>query len=521
MCGICGVVQIGGEPREVLPGVVLDAMTDSMTHRGPNDRGTWAAPGIAMGVRRLSIVDVEGGHQPFANEDGTIVAIQNGELYNHEELRGELRRSGHELRTRCDTEVLPHLYEQYGEGFPARLRGKFGIGVWDGRERRAVLARDRLGVKPLYWAQANDCVVFASELKCMLTSGLIEPRVDVEAIDLLMTLGYVPGPRTPIERVRKLSPGATLIIDAAGAREHVYWEYPAPSLNGSDGARTLDECADELLALLRSAVTDRLMSDVPLGAMLSGGLDSSLIVALMSQELAEPVQTFSVGFVEDAANELDDAQSIAELFGCDHHEVRLSVADDTLDLPTLVWHMDEPVADLSALGFDILSRVAAEHVTVALSGQGADELFGGYTKHRVASTLATMMWLPDVGRRLLGELPWPSRRLRRVGRALAASDPSFRLLAVSSRLEDSRGATSIVASSPRSTRRRPIEPCERHKARWMIIRCRPSSTSTRSWRSSTTCFSTSTERRWRTRSRFVCRSSITDWSNGLRRCRRR
>jgi asparagine synthase (glutamine-hydrolysing) len=434
MCGICGIVQVGGEPRDVVPVPVLDSMTDCMTHRGPNDRGTWNAPGIAMGVRRLSIVDVEGGHQPFANEDNNVVAIQNGELYNHVQLRRELRERGHAFRSRCDTEVLPHLYEEYGDDFPALLRGKFGIAVWDARNRRAVLVRDRLGVKPLYWAQVDDCVVFASELKSILRSGLLEPNVDVEAIDLLLTLGFVPGPRTPIVGVNKLTPGAILVIDGAGAREHTYWEYPEPQGTGSN-FRSVDECGDELLSLLQSAVRDRLMSDVPVGAMLSGGLDSSLIVALMSRDMAEPVQTFSVGFEEDRANELDDARNVAQLFGCRHHEVRLSVEDDTLDLTALVRHMDEPVADLSALGFDIISSVAAEHVTVALCGQGADELFGGYTKHRVASALSTLTWLPDVGRRLLGEVPWPSGRIRRAARALAAPDPSQRLLALSGRLE--------------------------------------------------------------------------------------
>jgi asparagine synthase (glutamine-hydrolysing) len=439
MCGICGVVQLGGDPREVVPPWVLDEMTDSMTHRGPDDRGTYAAAGVALGVRRLSIVDVEGGHQPFSSESGAVVAIQNGELYNHDALRKELAGSGHAFRTHCDTEVLPHLYEQHGEGFAERLHGKFGVAVWDERKRRAVLARDRLGVKPLYWAQSGDVVVFASELKSVLASGLIDPMIDAEAIDLFMTFGYVPGPRTPIAGVRKLQPGSILTIDAAGAREQPYWLYPAPG--PSEPVRSLDDYADELSDLLRTAVTDRLMSDVPLGAMLSGGLDSSLIVAMMSDEMGEPVETFSIGFREDQNNELADARRVAELFGCRHHEVELSVATDVLELDELVRHMDEPVADLSALGFDVLSRVASEHVTVALSGQGADELFGGYTKHRVASALQTLVWLPDVARRVLADVPWPNKKLRRAARALAATDPSMRLLAMSGWLDEAQRAT--------------------------------------------------------------------------------
>ena len=446
MCGICGVVQIGGEPREVIAPHMLEQMTEIIRHRGPDDVGTYEAPGIALGVRRLSIVDVDAGHQPVTSEDGAVVAVQNGELYNHDEIRRELRGHGHTLTTRCDTEILPHLYEESGARFASRLHGKFGIAVWDRRARRVVLARDRLGVKPVYWAQVGDLVVFASELKCVLESRLVDPRIDVEAIDLLMTLGYVPAPRTPLLEVRKLRPGAILVVDESGAREEVYWEYPRPTPSGRE--RSLDECADELSALLRDAVSDRLMSDVPLGAMLSGGLDSSLIVAAMAAEMSDPVETFAVGFKEDPRNELADARRIADLFGCRHHDVELSVMEEALGLDELVWHMDKPVADLSALGFDVLCRVAAEHVTVALSGQGADELFGGYTKHRAASALQRLAWLPDVSKRLFADVPWPDDRLRRAARALAAPDPSRRLLAMSAQLDqDRRSALYRRASS--------------------------------------------------------------------------
>jgi asparagine synthase (glutamine-hydrolysing) len=362
--------------------------------------------------------------------------VQTAALYTHDEIRRELRSRGHELTTRCDTEILPHLYEEAGARFPTRLHGKFGIAVWDGQARRIVLARDRLGVKPLYWSQVGDRVVFASELKCVIESGLVDATIDVEAVDLLMTLGYVPAPRTPLVGVQKLRPGAILVVDEAGAREELYWEYPRPVTAGP--TRSLDEYADELSGLLRDAVTDRLMSDVPLGAMLSGGLDSSLIVAAMAAEMSDPVETFAVGFKEDPRNELADARRIADLFGCRHHEVELSVMDDALELEELVWHMDEPVADLSALGFDVLCRVAAEHVTVALSGQGADELFGGYTKHRAASALQRLAWLPGVSKRLVADVPWPNERVRRAARALAAPDPSARLLAMSAQLGESQ-----------------------------------------------------------------------------------
>lgn len=434
MCGICGVVQVGGEPRDVVSRAQLDAMTDIMTHRGPNDRGTYAAPGIALGVRRLSIVDVEGGHQPFLNEGRSVVAIQNGELYNHADLRRELRRDGHVFASRCDTEVLPHLYERDGARFPEQLRGKFGIAVWDKRRRRAILARDRMGVKPLYWVHVGDVVVFASELKSVLASGFVEPELDLEAVDLYFSLGFVPGPRTPFVGVRKLGPGSILAIGPDEVHEEPYWVYPEP--NPDPRPRPLEDFADELLDLLREAVRDRLMSDVPLGAMLSGGLDSSLIVALMAEASSRPVVTFSVGFREDKANELADARRVAEAFGCEHHELELSVTGNAVDIDELAWRLDEPVADLSALGFDVLSQLAAEHVTVALAGQGADELFGGYTKHRAAAAIGALRFVPEGLLRVVGGLPWPSPRMRRAFGALGAGDPSQRLLAMSGRLAD-------------------------------------------------------------------------------------
>ena len=434
MCGICGVVQIGGEPRELVSFAQLDAMTDVMTHRGPNDRGTYAAPGIALGVRRLSIVDVEGGHQPFLNEERSVVAIQNGELYNHADLRRELLHDGHAFASRCDTEVLPHLYERDGTRFPGQLRGKFGIAVWDEQRRRAILARDRMGVKPLYWARVGDVIVFASELKSVLASGFVKPELDLEAVDLYLSLGFVPGPRTPLVGVSKLGPGSILVIGPDSVREEPYWLYPVP--NPDPRPRPLEDYADELLDLLREAVRDRLMSDVPLGAMLSGGLDSSLIVALMAEASSRPVATFSVGFREDKTNELADARRIAEAFGCEHHELELSVTENAVDIDELAWRLDEPIADLSALGFDVLSQLAAEHVTVALAGQGADELFGGYTKHRAAAALGALGFVPKGMRGVMGGIPWPNPRMRRAFGALGASDPSRRLLAMSGRLVD-------------------------------------------------------------------------------------
>src|SRR5436190_16954017 len=432
MCGICGVVQIGGEPRRVVRPDVIDRMTDAMIHRGPNDRGTFAEPGVALGVRRLSIVDVAGGHQPFSNEDGTVVAVQNGELYNHDEIRERLRRKGHSFRSRCDTEILPHLYEAEGPRMTARLRGKFGLAVWDGRRRRAVVARDPLGVKPMYYAVVDDLVVFASELKSLLASGIVPVDLDHEAIDAYLALGYFPAPQTPLAAVKKLLPGHRLVVDARGVRVERYWRYPHPEPE----RRSEADWAEALLEQLDDAVRLRLMADVPLGAMLSGGLDSSLVVALMARHSTGPVKTFSVGFTDAGdANELDDARLVAQTFGCDHHELELRLADREVDLEDLAWFQDEPVADLSALGFLVLSELAAKHVTVALSGQGADELLGGYLKHKAAalSRVVRGLFAPAAGR-LVRRGP---RRLQRMGDTLAARGAAERTLAMSSKLPPS------------------------------------------------------------------------------------
>jgi asparagine synthase (glutamine-hydrolysing) len=296
-----------------------------------------------------------------------------------------------------------------------------------------VIARDRLGVKPLYHARVGDVVLFASELKSLLAGGLVEPRIDVEALGSYLTFGFVPGPRTLLVGVEKLRPGELLVADRSGVTRRRYWRYPLPApeprLRVEDGARRLLEALDESVRL-------RLMSDVPLGAMLSGGLDSSLIVALMARNMSEPVKTFSVGFREDRdTNELADARFVAELFGADHHELELSVDDGHFDLAELVWHLDEPVADLSALGFLALSQLASGHVKVALAGQGADELMGGYLKHKAAALASAWRRSPAPLRRAAQPLLMRGRGpLRRAGLTLAAEEPSDLMLAVSGQL---------------------------------------------------------------------------------------
>lgn len=428
MCGVCGYFPLNPHRRTSPLDGRIDAMTDVMTHRGPDDRGVHRAPAAAIGARRLSVVDLDGGHQPFSNEDGTVGAAQNGEIYNHAELARGLRDRGHVLRSRCDTEVIPHLYEEFGEDFPRHLWGMFGIAVWDERRRRGLLVRDRLGVKPLYWAEAGGQIVFGSELKAVLASGIVPLDLDHEAIDAYLTLGYLPGPRTPLAAVRKLEPGHVLSVADGRVEVSPYWEYPAPAPRDGSPA----EHRDALLAMLDDAVRLRLMADVPVGAMLSGGLDSSLITALMVRHSATPVKTFAVGFREAGdANELGHARRVAQFLGTDHHELELSMADTEVDLARLVWHMDEPLADLSAIGFMALCELAREHVTVALSGQGADELLGGYDKHRAAALVGAVRRGPvpaGLAAAVAGRGPDAARRL---SAAMRTSDPAARLLAFS------------------------------------------------------------------------------------------
>jgi asparagine synthase (glutamine-hydrolysing) len=430
MCGIAGAFRIDGGDAPPLSEATLRRMLDVIEHRGPDDAGVEFAPGMALGARRLSIVDVAAGHQPMRNEDGTVIGAQNGELYNHAEIRAELERDGHTFRTRCDTEILPHLYEAEGPAMCARVRGKFGFAVWDARRRRGVIVRDRLGVKPLYYAEVDGLLLFASELKSLLASGLIANRLDHEAIAAYLTLGFVPAPLTPIAGVRKVMPGERLAVEGGRVEAARYWRYPEPPAAPEHVSPA--EAAERVLAALEESVVSRLMSDVPLGAMLSGGLDSSLIVALMARNMNEPVKTFAVGF-EDAgkASELGDARRVANALGADHYEVELPLRSPAAQLQEMAWHLDEPLADLSSLGFLALCRLARQHVTVALSGQGADELLGGYRRHAVASLAGT--W---------GRVPSPLRaaaaaavsrtgpeRARSLLRSLDAADPVARHVA--------------------------------------------------------------------------------------------
>jgi asparagine synthase (glutamine-hydrolysing) len=419
MCGICGLAGRASD-RPPLDAPALRAMTEAIVHRGPDEDGHHLAPGIAMGMRRLSVIDLSSSHQPLANERGDVWTVFNGEIFNFRALHDELRAKGHTLASAGDTETIVHLYEEHGPDFPRRLRGMFAIAVWDEPRRRLVLARDRMGVKPLYYAITPAGLAFASEVKSLLAGGLIEPRLDPLAAELYLAFGYVPGPRTLFEGVRKLAPATTLVWqDGEPLGESTYW---TPWEDAPPSGASWEEDEETLLHLLRESVRARMVSDVPLGVMLSGGLDSSLITALMSEVSVEPVKTFSVGFTEDAqANELADARRVAERFGTDHHELLTSAMDHPSLLQDALWHLEEPITDLSFLGFVLLSRLAREHVTVALCGQAADELLGGYPKHAVAHAADRLARLPAPTRSAVAAAGAALPEGSRVGRGLRAA----------------------------------------------------------------------------------------------------
>jgi asparagine synthase (glutamine-hydrolysing) len=407
-------------------------MTGVMVHRGPDDEGFHRGAGIALGMRRLSVIDLVGSRQPSTNEDGSIHLVFNGEIFNFQELRRDLVARGHRLRSGGDTETIIHLYEDHGAALVRRLRGMFAFALWDSRERKLLLARDRLGVKPLYYTVGPQGLAFASEIKCLLAGGLVTPQLDLDAAALFLSLGYVPAPLTLFAGVRKLPPATTLEwrTGRASAPER-YWTPldPPPFWSGS-----WEEDEEHLLELLRTAVRMRMISDVPLGVMLSGGLDSSLVAGLMAEASPAPIETFSIGFEEEAdANELEWARRTARRLGANHHELLTSANEHDGLLDDALWHLEEPIADLSFIGFLLLSRLARERVTVALCGQAADELLGGYRKHLVSRVTgrSALPIAPLGGMARTLTRHRADSRLGRLGRTVSAADDVERMFAMS------------------------------------------------------------------------------------------
>jgi asparagine synthase (glutamine-hydrolysing) len=402
MCGIAGFYLRDGQASLS----AVRAMCDVIRHRGPDDEGYHVDGGCAIGMRRLSIIDLSTGHQPMANEDQSVWVVFNGEIYNYRDLRRELLTRGHRFATNSDTETLVHLYEDQGAEGLRRLRGMFAYAIWDARQRRIFLVRDRFGKKPLYYAVLPEGIYFGSELKCLHAAG-VPSEIDAEALRLFFQFTYIPEPLTCFRAVRKLPAGSWLTYDADGTvRQGRYWHFPAPVAETPPDFSEANVCA-RLREKFDESVRIRMIADVPLGAFLSGGIDSSSVVASMAASSSEPVHTFSIGFEESGFNELEYAAMVAHQYGTEHHEI--VVRPDAVDLVSrLVSHFDEPFGDSSAIPTFIVSEFAARHVKVALSGDGGDELFAGYDRFQALDRLRKLDRVPQALRAFIS---WAADRL--------------------------------------------------------------------------------------------------------------
>jgi asparagine synthase (glutamine-hydrolysing) len=399
MCGISGVATKGATPSRELIG----AMCDVIRHRGPDGDGMYIAPGIGLGMRRLAVIDLVTGAQPVANEAGTVHVVFNGEIYNYRQLRRELLAKGHRFRGNSDSEIIPHLYDEYGLDFISLLNGMFAIALWDDRQKSLLLTRDRVGIKPLFYSLHRGSLYFASEVKCILAAGGTAGEIDPLGLDQLLTFEYTSSPTTLFKDVRKLAPGSWLSWHAGTMREGRFWSIPT-----EPAAPLLDvpvpEIAERLCHTLKEAVRRQLVSDVPLGAFLSGGLDSSVLVAAMTEVSPTAPLTFSVGFSDSSYNELPFARQVARHCDTRHHE-ELLAPDYLAMLPDVVAQLDQPIADFSVFPTLLVSRMARKHVTVVLGGDGGDELFGGYDAYQADSYSARLLdWLPQPLRASLDQL---------------------------------------------------------------------------------------------------------------------
>lgn len=398
MCGICGKLVFREEMVE--PGLIT-AMCRTLVHRGPDDESIYTGPHIGLGQRRLSIIDLsETANPPLSNEDKTIWVVLNGEIYNFQELRLGLINRGHTFRTRTDTEVIPHLYEEYGTNCLEKMHGMYAFALWDARKEIFFAARDRLGKKPFCYAKNGSSLVFGSEIKAILADPDINAIPNYYAIDQFFTFSYVPSPLTAFKAIYRLPPGHFLVCSINGTLSvERYWEPPLAQKT----TMSEEEIQREVLRLLRQAVRIRMISDVPLGALLSGGIDSATIVALMAQEMTRPVKTFSIGFDEEEFNELPYARLIADRYGTEHHEFKVK-ANAAEVLPILVQHYNEPFADSSAIPTYYVSKMARQYVTVALSGDGGDETYAGYETYRMVMDWDKCDMIPPFFRRIISRI---------------------------------------------------------------------------------------------------------------------
>jgi len=409
MCGICGIFHRDAR-RQAEQGALAE-MSAQIVHRGPDEDGSYVDGNVGLAVRRLRIIDVQSGRQPITNEDRNLWIVYNGEIYNHQQLRRELEARGHRYRTKSDTETILHLYEEYGTRCVQWLRGMFAFAIWDCGARRLFIARDRLGIKPLYYRLDGTTFLFGSEIKAILKYPGVKPEFNRGSLAEYLAFGYLAGPETMFSGIYKLLPGHTLEIgESEELRISQYWDLDAPQ---SALERSRDYYVKGYRDLLEDAVASHLMSDVPLGVFLSGGLDSSVVAALTQKVLGEPVETFSVGYAEETFSELPYARQVAEHLGSRHHEIRMSSQDFFDVLPTLVWHEDEPIAWPSSVSLYFVARLAKSRVTVVLTGEGSDETLGGYARY--AWTLMNSP-MDAVYRRLT-----PSALRRQVRSSLGAS----------------------------------------------------------------------------------------------------
>jgi asparagine synthase (glutamine-hydrolysing) len=430
MCGICGEIGFNREPV----GAFLDECSDQLGHRGPDERSTWRGSHSGLGITRLSIIDLAGGSQPIFNEDRSMCIVYNGELYNFQDIRPELEAHGHVFRTRSDTEVVLHAYEQWGAGCLRRFNGMFAFAIWDSSERALFLARDRIGEKPLYYYVDGERLVFASEIKAIVANPLVPRRVCPRGLVNYLAFGHAVAPDTMYEGILKLLPGHYLIARNGTIDVRQYWDVGDEPFFDETTAPTEQEYAASLMALLEDSVRRRMVADVPVGAFLSGGVDSSAVVALMQRQRSAPVRTFALGFGTGGAyDERADAAEVAHALGTQHHELHVDHLALVDSLKTLVFHYDEPFGDAAGFPVLLLSRFAREHVKVVLTGDGGDELFGGYRRYAADQAAESYSRLPtfmkdQVIPGLVGRLP-RARRLKKATDALRVTDPARRYAA--------------------------------------------------------------------------------------------
>jgi len=398
MCGICGKLALA-DPDRPIERETISKMTQTLQHRGPDDQGLFLSRGVGLGHRRLKIIDLSSGKQPIANEDETVWVVYNGEIYNYQELRSFLVARGHRFRTRTDTEVIVHLYEECGEGVVAKLQGMFSLALWDEKQRRLLLARDRVGIKPLYYYLSSDFLIFASELKAILADASVRAEIEEETLDRFLTHLYLPGEQTLLRRLFKLKPGHYLMARDGRIQTKQYWDL---RFSSTRHRQDIEESAHELDELLARTVRAHMISDVPVGVLLSGGVDSTAMLSYAVETTGRKVQTFTIGFDDPrCTDERPFARLAAARYGTEHYDITISAKDFLAFLPNYVWHMEEPVCEPPGVALYYVSKLARDHVTVLLSGEGGDEAFAGYPNYR------NLVWLERL-KTLLGPLRTPA-----------------------------------------------------------------------------------------------------------------